>query len=167
MQPALLDDLIAFAEHFGIELYPWQADAFGQACARESGRFKYRLAGISVPRGVGKSLGGSVVGLWRLLAGPAPQDILSAALDYDGAKVILDHAKKIIRANKALAKAIDVQAGRLVVKSTGSRWRITSREHQASRGIHPTLVLYDEVGWARDDELFPRSSRARRAWSTR
>jgi phage terminase large subunit-like protein len=31
---------------------------------------------------------------------------------------------------------------------------VTSREHTASRGRHPTLVLYDEVGWVRDDELF-------------
>jgi hypothetical protein len=37
-----------------------------------------------------------------------------------------------------------------VVPATGSRWTITSREHTASRGRHPTLVLYDEVGWARD-----------------
>ena len=31
VQPALLDDLLAFAEHFGISLYPWQREAFGAA----------------------------------------------------------------------------------------------------------------------------------------
>jgi hypothetical protein len=59
-----------------------------------------------------------------------------------------------VRGHSALAAAIDVQATALVVPATGSRWTITSREHTASRGRHPTLVLYDEVGWARDEELF-------------
>jgi hypothetical protein len=151
---AVLDDVITFSKTFGVELYDWQRTAFGAACRREGGRFVHRVAGISVPRGNGKSYGGAVVGLWRLVCGPEPQDIVSAALDLDGAKVVLDHAKRIVRGNKALSKAVDIQAGGLLVKSTGSRWTITSREHTASRGRHPHLVLYDECGWARDDELF-------------
>ena len=100
----------------------------------------HRPAGISVPRGNGKSYGGAVVGLWRLLAG---QDIISAALDYDGAKVVMDHARGIIRAHPALAGTIEVQANGLYVLSTGSRWTITSREHTASRRRRPSLCLYD------------------------
>jgi hypothetical protein len=154
MSPALLDDGLAFATHFGVALYPWQREAFGRACRREGGHFTYRLAGASVPRGNGKSYGGATVGVWRLLCGKPPQDVISAALDYDGAKVVLDHARSIVRGHPALADAIEVQANGLYVPSTGSRWTITSREHTASRGRHPTLVIYDEVGWARDDELF-------------
>src|SRR5215813_8780921 len=86
------ESILAFAKMFGLVLYPWQQKAFGTACRREGGHFVYRVAGISVPRGNGKSFGGAVLGLWRLLAGPPPQDILSAALDLDGAKVVLDHA---------------------------------------------------------------------------
>jgi len=150
----LLDQVLAFADHFGIRLYPWQRDAFGQACRREGGRFVRRLAGASVPRGNGKSYGGAVVGLWRLLCGRPPQDIISAALDYDGAKVVLDHARSIVRGHDGLADAIEVQANGLYVPATRSRWTITSREHTASRGRQPTLVIYDEVGWASDVELF-------------
>jgi len=154
MKPELLNDLCAFADAFGVELYDWQRDAFGAACQRSDSRFRYRLAGISVPRGNGKSFAGAVVGLWRLLCGAPPQDLISAALDYDGAKVVLDHARRIVRNRRALAKAIEVQAGGLLVPATGSRWTITSREHTASRGRHASVILYDEVGWARDDELF-------------
>jgi phage terminase large subunit-like protein len=82
------------------------------------------------------------------------QDIISAALDYDGAKVVLDHARSIIRGHPALSEAIEVQANGLLVPATGSRWTVTSRDHTASRGRHPTVVIYDEVGWAKDDELF-------------
>src|SRR5215510_10704382 len=111
----LLDDVAAFAAAFGIDLYEWQRAAFGEACRRADGRFRYRLAGISVPRGNGKSYGGAVVGLWRLLCGPPPQDIISVALDTDGARVVLSHAKAIIRANLRLQKTIEVQSGALLV----------------------------------------------------
>ena len=154
LAPTLLDDVFAFAGYFGIELYPWQRDAFGVACSRQAGDFLHRLAGVSVPRGNGKSYAGAVVGLWRLFCGPAPEDIISAALDLDGARVVLDHARHIIRQHRELAEGIEVQAGGLFVPATGSRWTIASREHTASRGRHPTLVIYDECGWAKDDELF-------------
>ena len=121
LAPALLDDVLAFASHFGVKLYDWQASAFGQACRREGGRFVHRLAGISVPRGNGKSYAGAAVGVWRLLCGKPPQDIISAALDYDGAKVVLSHARSIVRGHPALSDAIEVQANGLYVPSTGSR----------------------------------------------
>src|SRR5436190_7059559 len=141
LAPAVLDDVCAFAAAFGVTMYPWQRDAFPAACRREAGRFVHRVAGISVPRGNGKSYAGALVGVWRLLAGKPPQDIISAALDYDGAKVVLEHARTIVRGHDGLADAIEVRADGLLVPSTGSRWTITSREHTASRGRHPTLVL--------------------------
>jgi hypothetical protein len=58
------------------------------------------------------------------------------------------------RTRPALEEAIDIRANELILKATGSRWTITSREHTKSRGQHPDLILYDESGWARDDELF-------------
>jgi phage terminase large subunit-like protein len=152
--PALLDDFLAFAAAFGLVLYPWQAEAFGAARRREGGRFVHRLAAVSVPRGNGKSYAGAGVGLWRLLCGRPPQDVISVALDFEGARVVLDHARTIIRGHPALEEAIEVQANGLLVPETGSRWTIASREHGSSRGRHPTLVIYDECGWAKDDELF-------------
>ena len=59
-----------------------------------------------------------------------------------------------MRGHPALAQAVEVQANALIVPSTGSRWTITSREHTASRGRHPTVTIYDEIGWAKDEELF-------------
>jgi phage terminase large subunit-like protein len=150
----ILDSFRAFCLAFNVTPYPWQAEDFGEATRRVNGRFVYRVAGISAPRGDGKSFAASAAGLWRLVAGPAPQDIISAALDVDGAKVILDHASRIVRANPGLDDAIEIQSGALLIPSTGSRWTVVSREHTSSRGRHPDLVLYDECGWARDDELF-------------
>ncbi len=60
-----------------------------------------------MPRGNGKSYGAAAVGLWRLLFGKAPQDIIGAALDHEGAKIILTHAKAIVRLVRELGDFID------------------------------------------------------------
>jgi len=48
------------------------------------------------PVGMGKSYAGAVVGLWRLLCGPRGHEIAPVALDYEGAKVVLAHAKALV-----------------------------------------------------------------------
>lgn len=149
-----MDSLAQFAKAFELALYDWQDEAFGQATERINDRFRYRVAGVSVPRGNGKSFAAALVGVWRLVSGPAPQDILSVALDFEGAKVVLDHARRIVRSHPVLERTVEIRADALHVPRTRSRWTIASAEHTASRGRHPDLVLYDEVGWSRDDELF-------------
>jgi phage terminase large subunit-like protein len=143
-----------FCKRFDVPLFPWQRQAFGAATQRRHDRFVYPLAGVSAPRGDGKSHGSAAVGVWRLVAGPPGCDIISSALDLDGARITLDHARAIIRRDASLADAIDIRANALLYPANDARWTITSREHTASRGRHPHLVLMDEAGWLRDDELF-------------
>jgi Terminase large subunit, ATPase domain len=152
--PTLAEDFTAFCDAFRIPLFDWQRQDFGRALQREHGRFVYRIAGISVPRGDGKSYATAASGLWRMVCGKAAHHISTSALDREGAKVMLGHARKIIRDHPDLSNAIKVMSDGFVVPSTGSRWTITTREHESSRGEHPDLILYDEVGWAKDDELF-------------
>ena len=142
-----------FARAIEARLFEWQRTAFSGALERVEGRFRYRLAGISVPRGNGKSWGAALVGLWRLLTG-RDQDLTSCALDLPGAEIVQVHARRIVQARPELAEHVEFRSGEVSVPSTGSRWTITSREHTASRGRHPNMVLYDECGWAKDDELF-------------
>ena len=151
---ALLDSFAAFCDHFDIGLFPHQREDFGEAGRRDDGRFVHRLFGISWPRGDGKSYGAAGFGTWRLVAGRPPQDILGVALDVDGAGVVLDHAKRIVRSHPDLARAIEIRANALLVPATGSRWTIGSREHTNTRGRHPDLVIFDEAGWVLNDELF-------------
>jgi phage terminase large subunit-like protein len=153
----LAENFLIFCSTFDIPLYPWQIDTFGEACRRDGGRFVHPLAGISVPRGNGKSYGAACVGAWRLVCGPQPQEVLSLALGYEGARVILDHAKRIFRSHRDLEATVELRADSILVPATGARWQIKSREHSASRGLHPDLVLFDEVGWLKDDELFASS----------
>jgi len=152
--PALAEDFVAFCDAFRIPLFAWQREDFGAALRREDGRFKHRLGGISVPRGDGKTHGMGATGTWRLVSGRAPQHISSSALDREGARILLAQSRRIIRNHPDLSAAVKVLADGFVVPTTGSRWTITSRDHESSRGEHPTVVLYDEAGWAKDDELF-------------
>jgi phage terminase large subunit-like protein len=150
----LSEDFLAFCDTFGVPLFPWQREAFGGATERVKGRFVHSLSGISVPRGDGKSAGAAKVGAWRFLFGPQPQEVLSVALDYEGARVVLDHAKRTLRLHPDLEAGLDFRADGIVNSATDSWWRIRSRDHLSSRGLHPDLVLYDEVGWSESDELF-------------
>jgi phage terminase large subunit-like protein len=150
----LAEDFLAFCDVVGIRLFAWQREAGGEATRRERGRFVHTLGGISVPRGDGKSLLLAAVGAWRFTTGPQPQLIVSAALDYEGTKVVLDHGTRIFRSCSDIEGIVEIRADSIIVPATGSRWLIRSREHTASRGLHPDVVLYDEIGWARDDELF-------------
>jgi phage terminase large subunit-like protein len=159
----LREDFLFFAERYKINLFPWQREAFGEATrraffsatdARPAGMyFVHPLSAISVARGNGKSWGVGAVGAWRLIFSPPGSLILSTALDYEGGRVVMNHAKTMLRA-RGLDKIVQIKADELIVEATGSRWIIRSRDHTASRGLHPDVVLYDEAGWAKDDELF-------------
>jgi hypothetical protein len=145
----LAESFLDFCITTGVELYDWQREAFGEATRRENGRFVYRVGGVSVPRGDGKTFGVSKIGEWGISRRPEAH-VLSAALGLEGTQVTLDYARRSLRDNLNF----EIRADSIIVPATGSRWTITSREHTSSRGQHPDIVLYDEVGWARDDELF-------------
>ncbi len=149
-QAALVrEDFLAYCDYRNKPLYDWKREAFGEVTRRVNGKFKYRLAAVCVARGLGKSKGGADVGEWGLMR-QVRAHVLTAALLTDGAQVVMDYARDDLRDKRG----VEVFAHHIAVPSTGSKWTITSREHTASRGLHPTIVIYDEIGWARDDELF-------------
>jgi phage terminase large subunit-like protein len=151
------EDFLAFCGRFAIPLFDWQRSAFGGATKRRDGRFIHRLAGVSVPRGDGKSYAAAAVGVWRLVMGPPPQLILSEALDIEGAKVTLHHARSLVKRHPDLAATVEILTEELRT-STGSRWLIRSRDHESSRGLHPDVTLYDETGGRRMTSCSPASS---------
>ena len=146
---AIREDFLEWCSHFGVQLYDWQTEAFGEALRREDGRFVYRVAAVSVPRGNGKSFAGAAVGAWFMTRKPRAH-VLSSALGLESAAVVLNYGREFFREQSG----VELMANAIRIPSTGSRWTITSREHTTSRGQHPDLVSYDEVGWASDDELF-------------
>jgi phage terminase large subunit-like protein len=107
-----------------------------------------------VPRGNGKSFAASAVAAWRLVSGPAPQLVVSCALDVEGAKISLRHGRSILRGHPALEASAEFLSDEIRIPSTGSRWLVKSRDHLNSRGLHADIVLLDEADWSGTDELF-------------
>jgi phage terminase large subunit-like protein len=145
---------LEFATRFNLRLFPWQVEAFGEATRRAGDRFVHSLSGISAPRGDGKSYPCGGVMIWRMVAGRPHCDGVMSALDRDGAKIVLDHARTIIRRDPSLDEAIVVRSDGLYYPTADSRVTIASREHTNTRGRHPDIVIMDEAGWLNDDELF-------------
>src|SRR5262245_4508207 len=82
---AIEEDFGVFCSQFALALYTWERAAFTEgACRRALGRFLAALAGVSVPRGNGKSWSAAAVGAWRFRFGPQPQTILSVADSFTG-----------------------------------------------------------------------------------
>jgi hypothetical protein len=145
---------LEFAKRFNLGLFQWQMEAFGEATRRAGDRFVHTLGGISAPRGDGKSYPAGGVVIWRVVAGRPHCDGVLSALDRDGAKVVLEHARTIIRRDPSLDEAIIVRSDGLYYPAADSRVTITSREHTATRGRHPDVVIMDEADWQGDLELF-------------
>ena len=157
------DDPIAFLRDAGAGLWPWQEKLLKDALQRRGGRFRRRFVCVSLPRGNGKSYLAAMIACWRLFTGPAGQDIISVALDAKGARVVRAYALRLIERNPLLAASATIFADEIVVDTgrdaaglprPANRWTVEPADHTSTRGRHPTAVLYDEIGWAPNDELF-------------
>ena len=130
------------------KLWQWQIDTLEKAL---SGR--YRVAGLSTPRQNGKSYMGAVAGAFVATMRPGSL-VVSVAQDADAARIILNYARKIFLGNDLLAAMLVDELKSEISLANGSRWIIKSSEAVSSRGLSPSLVVYDELGYARDRRLF-------------
>ncbi|QDK32685.1 terminase large subunit domain-containing protein [Sphingomonas sp. IC081] len=122
-----------------------------------------RRAVLSVARKNAKSY--AVAGLLLAhLVGPEAQEnaqIYSCANDREQASVIFRMCSNMIRATPALdrilkvvpsTKTIFVRASN--VKGAGSTYKALSAESSTKHGLGPAFFVFDELGEARDDELW-------------
>ena len=154
-----LSDPVAFIKHFDREPWRYQAKAIKAITDRykRSGKFKRRIAVFSTPRQDGKSTLSAWLGLWRFICDPTAGDVVSVALDAKGARQLMWDARRIIQTNPKLTSLLD--EGKLTKSwirlKDGREWIIRSADAAMSRGLRPSTVLFDELGWTADDgELF-------------
>ena len=156
---AMQGDPVLFVRAFDREPWPFQKDILHEvATRREDGKFAHRLACISMPRQNSKTTMSCWVALWRLYCDPEPQEIVSVALDREGARIILDDARRIIRNSDVLYSLLDADGltrSEIRLAEDGGRWVIKSGDAVFSRGLRPSTVCYDELGWTADQgDLF-------------
>jgi len=161
---ALAGDIVKFVRAFDRrEPWPYQQDILRQATKTDKdGKFDHRLVVISLPRQNSKSTMSAWIGLWALYCLP-DQMVVTVALDFDGAGVIFRDARHIISQSGILFSLVSTFNRNEIILKSGARWLIKSADAVSSRGLRPSVVLYDELGWEPNPDLFQTLSAAQAA----
>ncbi|MBA3141181.1 terminase large subunit, partial [Salmonella enterica] len=95
-----------------IALEPWQQFAFANIIGmkvKATGRRKYSSAFIGVPRKNAKSTKAAILANWFLIMEPGQQDIYTAAVSRDQARIVFDDARQMCLLSKPLKKRVNIQ----------------------------------------------------------
>lgn len=138
-----------------LSLRPWQRELLLHVFARRpDGKLRHRVALVGLARKNGKSAIGSGIALYGLLMGPNGGEVYSCAADREQARIVFGSAKAMIEASPELGAQTKLYRDAIEVPSTGSVYRVLSAEAFTKEGLNPSLVLYDELHAAPNDELW-------------
>jgi phage terminase large subunit-like protein len=138
-----------------IQLRDWQRSLNGKILARRpDGRRKHREALIGLPRKNSKSAQGSSLGVYGLLFSGDGAEVYSCAVDKEQARIVFGVAKRMVEMDPFLSEMILPYKDALEVPSTGSVYKVLSSEAFSKEGLNPSVVIYDELHAAPNDELF-------------
>jgi phage terminase large subunit-like protein len=148
-------DTVAGRSGAPLVLRDWQHDLLqGLFARRADGRRKHRVGLIGLPRKNGKSALGSGIALHGLFMGPDGGEVYSCAADREQARIVFGVAKRMIELEPELGGLAKPYRDAIEIPSTGSVYRVLSSEAFTKEGLSPTLVVYDELHAAPDDELW-------------
>lgn len=138
-----------------IVLRPWQLQLLAGLLAEgPDGRLRHRAALIGMGRKNGKSALGAGLALEGLFLGPNGGEVYSCAGTRDQARIVFGSAKRMVELDPELSSTAKVYRDAIEVPSTGSVYRVLSREAGFSEGLNPTRVIFDEVHVQPDDEAW-------------
>ena len=141
-----------------LRLAPWQrreiiTPIFGTI--RKDGLRQYRSAFVTMPRRNGKSCLAAGVALYLLFGDDEPGSyVVSAAANREQARVVFDQAAKMVEASPALSAMAQVYRSEIVIPSTGSRYKVLSRDSKVQHGMDLHGAVIDELHAHRDAELY-------------
>jgi len=160
------NDLTDFASHFlkvskgvrageALAFTAWQKWLLDNLLERrEDGRLRYRRALVGLPRKHGKSLMGSALALYGLLAGEAGAEVYSAAGDRRQARIVFGEAKQQVLQSPILSSYCKVYRDAIEVPSLGAVYRALSADAKLQAGLNPSLVIFDELWVQKNEELY-------------
>lgn len=109
---------------------------------------RFRVAHVEVPRGQGKSLLASQAVLYFLaLDNPKGNEISCASTKTDQARIVLDSARAMAKANKKYldATGVEVLAHKIVHDKSNSFVRALSSDSKSLDGLNDVLCIMDEL----------------------
>lgn len=160
------DELIEFAEnHFRVlkgfragetlEFTAWQKWLLKGLYERnDDGRLRYRRALIGLPRKQGKSLMGSAIAVYSMIAGEPGAEVYAVAGDRQQARIIFNEAKQQIQNSPMLMEIAKVYRDAIEIPTFGSVFRVLSSEFKSQAGLNPSTVLFDELWNQQNSELY-------------
>ena len=169
-RPSDGDEIIEFArEHFTVlkgfkaghplEFTAWQRWLLRALYERRpDGRLRYRRALIGLPRKQGKSLLGSAIAVYGMVAGEPGAEIYAVAGDRQQARIIFNEAKSQIMASPMLTAETKVYRDAVEMPRFGSVFRVLSSEFRSQAGLNPSLVLFDELWNQQSPDLYDQMS---------
>jgi phage terminase large subunit-like protein len=143
-----------------IHLEPWECwivcNIFGFV-NENTGKRRFRKAYIEIPRGNGKSLLLSAIGLYMLSAdGEGGAEVYVAARNREQTKAVFETSQAMVRRSPELAKklGIEVLAHSITQPETVSVFRSLAAESQSLDGLNIHCAIVDELASHRTREVW-------------
>ncbi|MGQ8820312.1 terminase large subunit [Bibersteinia trehalosi] len=140
-----------------IELSDWQIFIFANILGfkyRESGLRKYRSAYVQVARKNAKSTVAAILANWWLVMEEGQQDIYTAAVSRDQARIVFDDAKKMATLSKPLNKRLTIQQHKMLYTQKNSLMRPLAAKSSTIEGTNPSLAIVDEYHLHPDNSVY-------------
>lgn len=140
-----------------IELEPWQQFAF--ACilgfkVKATGRRKYTSAFIEVPRKNAKSTTAAILANWFLIMENGQQDIYTAAVSRDQARIVFDDARQMCLLSRPLRRRVNIQAHKVMHPKSNSLLKPLAAKAATIEGTNPSLSIVDEYHLHSDNGVY-------------
>lgn len=122
------------------------------------GKLRYRRALIGLPRKQGKSLMGSTIAVYGMIAGEPGAEVYAVAGDRQQARIIFNEAKQQVQQSPMLSQVAKVYRDAIEMPTFGSVFRVLSSEFRSQAGLNPSLVLFDELWNQTNPDLYDQMS---------
>lgn len=140
-----------------IELSPWMQFAFANVLGfkvKSTGRRKYRSAFVLVSRKNAKSTAAAILANWFLVMEEGQQDIYTAAVSRDQARIVFDDARQMSLLSKPLRKRLIIQQHKMIYGKSNSLLKPLAAKAATIEGTNPSLAIVDEYHLHPDNSVY-------------
>jgi phage terminase large subunit-like protein len=138
-----------------IELQGWQAfilaNIFGFIRV-DNGQRKYRTVYVEVPRKNGKSSLAAIIANWFLLCEKGQQDIYTAAVSRDQARIVFDDAMQMVKL--AFKDRVKTYQHHMIEPRCNSTMRPLAAKANTIEGTNPSCAIVDEYHLHSDNSVY-------------
>jgi phage terminase large subunit-like protein len=138
-------------------LEPWQqfiiANIFGFIRV-ETGTRKYKTVYIEVPRKSGKSSFAAIIVNWFLVCEKGNQDIYTAAVSRDQARIVFDAARQMALISPVIKKRVKMYQHHIIEPKSNSVLKPLAAKANTIEGTNPSLAIVDEYHLHPDNSVY-------------